>query len=256
MPLFSSFTSLFRRLPAEAIPALQAGRRIYAVGDIHGFADRLESLLGMIVADLAASPSVEAEMVFLGDYIDRGPNSAAVLDRLSRQDVPLAFVALRGNHEALLLDALADPAGMAHWCRSGGDATLASYGIDLERHASRKALTRARTALLERMPDPHRRFLADTALHYVASPYTFVHAGLRPGVPLDRQSVDDLLWIRDEFFRAASQVDGVVVHGHTPRPQPENEPHRINVDTGVFKFGTLTCVVLEGADRRFLSTPN
>ncbi len=208
----------------------------------------------MIVADLAASPSVEAEMVFLGDYIDRGPNSAAVLDRLSRQDVPLAFVALRGNHVALLLDALADPAGMAHWCRSGGDATLASYGIDLERHASRKALTRARASLLERMPDPHRRFLADTALHYVASPYTFVHAGLRPGVPLDRQSVDDLLWIRDEFFRAASQVDGVVVHGHTPRPQPENEPHRINVDTGVFKYGTLTCVVLEGADRRFLST--
>ena len=126
MPLLSSFLSLFRRSTAEASLALPPGRRIYAVGDIHGFADRLEALLGMIVADLAASPPVRAEAVFLGDYIDRGPQSAAVLDRLARRDVPLPFVALRGNHEALLLDALADPAGMAHWCRSGGDATLAS----------------------------------------------------------------------------------------------------------------------------------
>ena len=96
--------------------------------------------------------------------------------------------------------------------------------------------------------------MAQTALHHVAGPYTFVHAGLRPGVPLEQQSVDDLLWIRDEFFRAASAMDGVVVHGHTPRQRPENEAHRINVDTGVFKYGTLTCVVLEGARRRFLST--
>ena len=104
------------------------------------------------------------------------------------------------------------------------------------------------------MPELHRRFLGDTALHHVAGPYTFVHAGLRPGVPLGRQSVDDLLWIRDEFFRAAHSIEGVVVHGHTPRHRPENEPHRINVDTGVFKYGALTCVVLEGADRRFLSS--
>ncbi len=255
MSRLSDFLSLFRRSAANAPPELQPGRRIYAVGDIHGFADRLDALLGLIVADLAATPPVQAEAVFLGDYIDRGPNSAAVLDRLARGDLPVPFVALRGNHEALLLDALADPAGMAHWCRSGGDATLASYGIDLVRHAGRKDLLRARAALLERMPLDHRRFVAETVLYYEASPYTFVHAGLRPGVPLDRQSVDDLLWIRDEFFRAAPSIEGVVVHGHTPRRRPENEPHRINVDTGVFKYGTLTCVVLEGADRRFISTP-
>ena len=250
----AAFLSLFRRSRAEAYPALPAGRRIYAIGDIHGFADRLEALLGLIVADMAASAPVQAEAVFLGDYIDRGPNSAAVLDRLARRDVPLPFVALRGNHEALLLDALADPAGMAHWCRSGGNATLASYGIDLEQHASRKIVMRARDALLEHMPEQHRRFLAATTLHHVARPYTFVHAGLKPGVPLDQQSVDDLLWIRDEFFRAPPGIAGIVVHGHTPRHRPENEPHRINVDTGVFKYGTLTCVVLEGTERRFLST--
>ncbi len=250
----SSFLSLFRRSPPRAVPTLSAGRRIFAIGDIHGFADRLDILLGMIIADLAASPPVEAEIVFLGDYIDRGPNSAAVLDRLARRDVPLPFVALRGNHEALLLEALADPAGMAHWCRSGGDATLASYGIELSPQAGGKALARARKALLERLPEQHRRFLAHTAFHHVAGPYTFVHAGLRPGVPLDQQSEDDLLWIRDAFFRSAHSIDGVVVHGHTPRPRPENETHRINVDTGVFKYGVLTCAVLEGAERRFLST--
>ena len=228
--------------------------RTIAIGDIHGFADRLDALLRIIVEDVATSSAVSADAVFLGDYIDRGPESAAVLDRLARQDVPLPFVALRGNHEALLLGALADPAGMPHWCRSGGDTTLASYGIDLPRHARGKALTRAPQALLELMPQQHRGFLAQTALHYVAGPYTFVHAGLRPGVPLDRQDVEDLLWIRDEFFRAAPSFDGVVVHGHTPRHRPENEVHRINVDTGVFKYGTLTCVVLEGAERRFLST--
>ena len=197
---------------------------------------------------------MQADAVFLGDYIDRGPDSAAVLDRLARGDVPLPFVALRGNHEALLLDALADPAGMAHWCRSGGDATLASYGIEVERQSSRRTLARAREALLERMPESHHRFLAETALHHVVGPYTFVHAGLRPGLPLAEQSVDDLLWIRDEFFRAPLAIAGVVVHGHTPRHRPENEPHRINVDTGVFKYGTLTCVALEGTERRFLST--
>ena len=250
----SSFLSLFRRSPPRAVPTLSAGRRIIAIGDIQGFADRLDILLGMIIADLAASPPVEAEIVFLGDYIDRGPNSAAVLDRLARRDVPLPFVALRGNHEALLLEALADPAGMAHWCRSGGDATLASYGIELSPQAGGKALSRARKALLERLPEQHRRFLAHTAFHHVAGPYTFVHAGLRPGVPLDQQSEDDLLWIRDAFFRSAHSIDGVVVHGHTPRPRPENETHRINVDTGVFKYGVLTCAVLEGAERRFLST--
>ena len=195
----SSFLSLFRRSPPRAVPTLSAGRRIIAIGDIQGFADRLDILLGMIIADLAASPPVEAEIVFLGDYIDRGPNSAAVLDRLARRDVPLPFVALRGNHEALLLEALADPAGMAHWCRSGGDATLASYGIELSPQAGGKALARARKALLERLPEQHRRFLAHTAFHHVAGPYTFVHAGLRPGVPLDQQSEDDLLWIRDAF---------------------------------------------------------
>ena len=252
--ILSSFLSVFRRSPPDASPALSAGRRIYAIGDIHGFADRLDALLGLIVADLDVSTPVEAEAVFLGDYIDRGPASAAVLDRLARCDVPLSFVALRGNHEALLLGALADPAGMAHWCRSGGDATLASYGIELPRHASAKALIRARDALLERMPEQHRRFLADTALHHVVGPYTFVHAGLRPGVALDQQREDDLLWIRDAFFRSAHKIEGVVVHGHTPCLLPENEDHRINVDTGVFKYGTLTCVVLEGAERRFLST--
>ena len=257
MSPLSHFLSLFRRQPStktSGAPSLRPGRRIYAVGDIHGFADRLDALLGLIVADLAASSPVEAEAVFLGDYIDRGPDSAAVLDRLARRDVPLPFVALRGNHEALLLEALADPAGMAHWCRSGGNATLASYGIETAPNARGKPLSRAREALLERMPGLHRRFLADTDLHYVAGPYTFVHAGLRPGVPLDQQSEDDLLWIRDAFFRSAHTIDGVVVHGHTPRPRPENETHRINVDTGVFKYGILTCVVLEGAERRFLST--
>jgi serine/threonine protein phosphatase 1 len=254
MNLLSGFRSLFRRASGRGTPALPAGRRIYAVGDIHGFPDRLDDLLGRIERDLAGALPKRAEIVFLGDYIDHGPGSAAVIDRLARHDAPCPIVTLRGNHEAMMLDALSDPNAMETWCGAGGDATLRSYGVDPAKPGRRKGWAKARAALLERLPDRHRAFLDGTLLHHTVGSFTFVHAGLRPGVPLERQSPEDLLWIRKEFFGAADSFEGVVVHGHTPCRRPENEPHRINVDTGVFKYGMLTCAVLEGTERRFLST--
>jgi serine/threonine protein phosphatase 1 len=250
----SGFLSLFRSAPTGGVAALPAGRRIYAVGDIHGYPDRLDDLMGRIERDLARSRPDRTEIVFVGDYIDRGPGSATVIDRLARRDAPCPIVTLRGNHEAMMLDALADPDAMDHWCGSGGDATLRSYGVDVAKLHRRGGYAEARAALIERLPDPHRAFLDDTSLHYTVGRFTFVHAGLRPGVPLAGQNPDDLLWIREEFFDAADRFEGVVVHGHTPCRRPENEPHRINVDTGVFKYGVLTCAVLEGIERRFLST--
>ena len=177
-----------------------------------------------------------------------------MIERLARGDFPVPFEALRGNHEDLMLRALARPDAMPDWCACGGIETLRSYGIDLGKDASRKRPGKLHRQLLEALPPSHRDFLESTRLSEVVGDYFFVHAGARPGVPLDRQDEADLLWIRDACYGAPDRFDKVLVHGHTPRRRPENLPGRINVDTGAFKWGVLSCVALEGQERRFLST--
>lgn len=233
--------------------ALPEGMRIYAIGDIHGFASLLGRMSDLIAADLEQRPPQQALAVFLGDYIDRGPSSFDVVDRLARGDFPVPFQSLRGNHEDLMLRALALPEGMPDWCQCGGLETLRSYGVDCEDDPSFKAMGKLRRRLLERFPDTHRAFLETTRLSFMAGDYFFVHAGARPGVALDRQDEADLMWIRDECYRSAFDFGKVLVHGHTPRRRPENLPNRINVDTGAFKWGVLSCVALERRERRFLA---
>lgn len=226
------------------------GVRIYAVGDIHGRADLLDRLMMSIAEEAPAN----AQLVFLGDYLDRGPDSRGVVDRLIalRNERP-DTIFLKGNHEAVFLDFLADPADYEDWLHWGGAETLESYGV--ERPWARPAEDLA-SEMLERLPPGHLAFLRRLDLFCALGDYLFVHAGIKPGVPLDRQDERDLLWIRGEFHNAPAKTrpDRVVVHGHQPTSKPVDAGWRIGVDTGACFSDKLTAAVLEGESRRFLST--
>lgn len=247
-----SFARMFspeKRKPA----ALPPGLRIYAIGDVHGRLDLLESLARRIEADLKDAPAL-AFTIFLGDYVDRGPDSAGVVDRLARRDFPTEFLALRGNHEEVMLDFLDKPAILENWRNYGGLETLHSYGIDVLPAMRGLGYEGMRDRLLERLPRSHEEFLRETAYYTTSGDYFFCHAGVRPGTPLDEQTPRDLLWIREEFLAFRGGWDRVIVHGHTPVDEPELLESRINVDTGAFASSILTAVVLEGSERRILST--
>ena len=246
---FTRMFSLERRQPAS----LPEGLRIYAVGDVHGRLDLLETLARRIEADLRNSPAL-AVTVFLGDYVDRGPDSAGVLDRLARGDFPTEFLALRGNHEEVMLGFLENPDILESWRNYGGLETLHSYGIDVLPALRGMGYQEMRDSLLERLPTSHLNFLRETAHSTTFGDYFFCHAGARPGTPLDQQTPRDLLWIREEFLEFRGAWDRVVVHGHTPVDEPELLATRINVDTGAFASSILTAVALEGSERRIIST--
>ncbi|MFL1462890.1 metallophosphoesterase [Roseococcus sp. DSY-14] len=226
--------------PAPA--ALEPGHRLYAIGDAHGCAERLRALHRAVRDDLRARPCAQATLVHLGDLIDRGPDSAGCLDAALGFDA-CPSLSLRGNHEDTALLALAGEGyACADWLDTGGRAALRSWGVsDLSPRATWAA----------GVPLRHRDYMAGMALHHRAGPYLFVHAGIRPGVPLEEQSRDDLLRIRRAFLDSEADHGCVVVHGHTPTRdrRPELRPNRINLDTGaVFEGGQLTLAVFE-ADR-------
>lgn len=246
-----------RRTPEDARPQAKApaGARIYAVGDIHGRSDLLDRMHDMIRADARDARSAAKIVVYLGDYVDRGDDSRGVVDRLIAR--PLAgfrAVALRGNHEAFLLRFLEDPEVGPAWIANGGDATLYSYGVDWRQALLDGDLAGVSEALRGALPADHLAFFQELALSDVEGDYLFVHAGIRPGVALDAQSPDDLMWIRSEFLDSPIDHGRVVVHGHTISDRPEVRDNRIGIDTGAFATGRLTCVVLEGANRRVLQT--
>lgn len=221
------------------------GRRVYAVGDVHGSLDQLRALHAAIAEDLQARPARSAVVVHLGDYIDHGPDSAGVLSLLIRAtDIPHArIVTLLGEHERMLLDALdGDRAAATDWLWSGGKATLESWGLDAE--LPREQWSSA-------IPTEHVAFLRQLVLSHREGEYLFVHAGIRPGVPLARQSRDDLLGIRQPFLWSEQDFGVVVVHGHSTGPAPVTRANRIGLDTGAGLGGKLSCVVLE-ADRMAL----
>lgn len=227
------------------------GMRLYAIGDVHGCDDLLTEVHDRIAADLAAGPVADYRIIHVGDYGDRGPNSAAVIERLARLGASDSrVVCLLGNHDEMLTGFLADPLGYGEiFVGNGGGETLRSYGVTAA--AGRDAVSWSR-ALAEAMPTEHRVFLGGLRLFARFGDYFFCHAGIRPGVPLDRQSAEDLTWIREEFLWDGRDHGVVVIHGHTPASTPEVRPNRINVDTGAVYGGPLTCLALEGTEHRFL----
>lgn len=234
------------------------GRRIYAVGDVHGRLDLFEELLDRIAIDNAASGPAAAEIVLLGDYIDRGPHSAQLLDRIA-EGPPDGFdwVTLRGNHEQAFLDVLEQredsPRRLAIWLANGGREALRSYGL-----ASIIAYSDDFDAILAalRMVVPQRHYdvLNGLRLQHRAGDYFFVHAGVRPDVGLDEQAEADLLWIREPFLGSRQDHGAIIVHGHSISAEVEDCGNRIGIDTGAYATGRLTALVLEGASRRYLST--
>jgi diadenosine tetraphosphatase ApaH/serine/threonine PP2A family protein phosphatase len=231
-------------------PQLPAGRRIYAIGDVHGRADLLEMMHRRIAADLELNPIANPLLICLGDYVDRGPDSAGVLDLLL-EEAPAGMkrIALMGNHEALMLRFLVDESVAPVWLANGGDATLESYGID-----PLDSYERARRQLDRLIPRPHRALLESLALSHSEGDYFFVHAGVKPGLALDQQRQEDMLWIRGEFLHSDADHGKIVVHGHSITAEPEIRPNRIGIDTGAYASGRLTCLVLEDRKRRFFVT--
>jgi serine/threonine protein phosphatase 1 len=238
-----------RRPPPEA----PAGKRIYAVGDIHGRSDLLADIHRAIRED-ARGFAGELVCVYVGDYIDRGPDSRGVIESLAAR--PLAGCRshfLMGNHEDIMLRFLADATVAPVWIMNGGGTTLDSYGVEW-RDSAADGFAAAQAALRRNLPDPHLRFLRALEPCHEEGGYLFVHAGIRPGRPVERQDPHDLMWIRDEFLYSTADHGHVVVHGHTIAEEPQLLDNRIGIDTGAYATGRLTCLVLEGAERRILQT--
>ena len=228
------------------------GTRVYCVGDIHGRDDLLREMAERVGADMEASSFDHAVTVFLGDYVDRGLGSMRVVEQLASGEWPTSIIALAGNHEDLLMAFLEDEGVLAAWRSLGGLETLHSYGVDVGPAMAGRDFGAVQAAFAARFPESHRHFLERLEISTYIGDYFFCHAGVRPGVPLDRQNRDDLLNIRDPFLSSEAEHGKLVVHGHTPSVAPEIRPNRIGIDTAAYATGRLTCLVLEKDQRRFL----
>jgi serine/threonine protein phosphatase 1 len=228
------------------------GVSIYAIGDVHGRSDLLDRLFSRIDDDLVANPVRRPIHVFLGDYIDRGPDSCGVLDRLIQRAETHEAVFLKGNHELFLHQFLREPATLAQWRQYGGLDTLMSYGVASKFNADADELSAIAERLGRALPMRHRHFLSRLLNSYSCGDFFFAHAGVRPNVALDQQREQDLLWIRDEFLNYQYDFGKIVVHGHTPVDEPDIRPNRINIDTGAYATGKLTCLILEQDKRWFI----
>jgi serine/threonine protein phosphatase 1 len=241
-----------RAAVAESVPE---GTLVYAIGDVHGRLDLLQDLLGLISDDATGRDPVDMRVVLLGDLIDRGPHSHGVIEYLSTLvwDPALpSFIA--GNHEEMMLAALdGNLETMRFWMRNGGEETMLSYGVTramIERGDAHATMN----AFAALVPPHHLKFLRQMVDHVAIGDYLFVHAGIRPGVPLEKQKTSDLRWIRDSFLDHIGSHGAVVVHGHTIFDRVDEQPNRIGIDTGAYASGTLTALALSGQERWYLST--
>jgi serine/threonine protein phosphatase 1 len=256
LPRAMSVRSLFK-FASRAQPracAVPDGRRIYAIGDIHGRLDLLDALLDMIDADDRARRPAASELIFLGDLVDRGPESAGVVERLMTLAGTRPVRFLMGNHEEVFLRALeGDPKALRFLIRIGGRETLLSYGVS---ESDYRGLDYEELLALaqSKVPAAHRAFLSSFEKWIEVGDYLFVHAGLRPGVAVEDQSTSDLCWIREDFLSHRDSFGKMVVHGHSISEDIDERPNRIGIDTGAFASGRLTAIGLEGGERWYLST--
>ena len=250
-------TRLFgQRADSTAIFATPPSTRVYAIGDIHGRADLLRRLREMIAADAADADCARKLVVYVGDYVDRGQASSDVIDILLDEPLPdIEAVHLKGNHEDFMLEFLADYMVGPLWFMNGGDATLRSYGVGNPDVGDRdRRLQLLQAELQRKLPQRHLDFLRSLDLYHTEGDYLFVHAGIRPGLAIDQQKSEDLLWIRDDFLRSNADHGLCVVHGHTITRAVSIGSNRIGIDTGAYATDTLSCVVLEDRTRRLLQT--
>lgn len=250
--------SLIRSLlMPDRLPSVPAGICVYAIGDIHGRADLLTAMMTMIRSDIETRRVRRPVIVFLGDYIDRGPQSSNVIDQLIaiEQSDAMESHFLMGNHEEVFLRVLkGDKELFGNWLRFGGRECLASYGLDGDAMAKLGPMEIV-TRMKEAIPRRHRQFLAELADTVRVGDYLFVHAGLRPNLALEAQSQQDLRWIRSPFLEDDAADHGyLVVHGHSMRSEVDRRANRIGIDTGAYHSGRLTGLVLDGVTQTFLQT--
>lgn len=234
------------------------GMRLYAIGDVHGRHDLLAAMHRRIESELEHAPGSDWRIIHLGDYVDRGPDSRSVIDFLieTRKRDPRNIM-LAGNHDIGMLEFLAEAEPDGLFVNYGGVQTAQSYGVDLlgdgHWYGKAQAIARGHMALVKAVPHSHIDFLQSLTFSATFGDFFFCHAGIRPGVPLDRQNQQDLIWIRDAFHDHPGLFSKVIVHGHTPVPEAEVKANRVNVDTLAWKSGTLSALAVNGGDKRILA---
>jgi serine/threonine protein phosphatase 1 len=251
--MISSLRKLFGAQPAQPGPSVPEGERVYAVGDVHGRADLFAALVEAIDADDAARGPARTTVVLLGDLVDRGPDSAGVIALARAWGERRTVRLIAGNHEEMFLDSFDKREVLRHFLRYGGRETLLSYPIDPSAY-TRADLAECRALARAAVPAQDLAFIGSFEDSIVLGDYLFVHAGIRPGVPLEEQRTGDLRWIRETFLNHAESFGPVVVHGHTIYDQPELRANRIGIDTGAYASGRLTALGLENGERWLIET--
>lgn len=248
---------IFRSGRAARSISVPQDYRVYAIGDIHGRADLLQKLHELILDDAAdAGRDAKKFAIYLGDYVDRGLQSKEVIDILLDSSLPdFETVYLKGNHDDQFLEFMDDTGAGEDWLKIGGDATVYSYGVRIPQDvAPAMRLMFIQRELRNSVPKSHMEFLSKLELTKEIGDYFFVHAGINPARPLNKQIPEDLLWIRNEFLDSEVNFGKVVVHGHSMTRELDIRDNRIGIDTGAYISNKLTCLVLEGSTKRFLST--
>jgi serine/threonine protein phosphatase 1 len=249
--MLKTLRRLFAHDENAAVAAVPSGQRVYAVGDVHGRLDLFEALIAAIEADDAAAGPADTTVILLGDLVDRGPNSAGVVARARTWQRQRRVRILAGNHEEMFLASFESAGTLKHFLRFGGKETVLSYGIERETY-QQASVEEVQAMMHERVPREDRDFLASFEDMIAIGDYLFVHAGIAPGVPLEKQRTQELRWIREPFLSHAEPHGVVVVHGHTIAAEPQDRGNRIGIDTGAYESGRLTALVLEGTSRRYL----
>ena len=249
--MFAALRQIFGSRAEPVRTAVPRGTRYYVVGDVHGRDDLFAALAEAIEADDCVATPAQTTVVLLGDLVDRGPDSAGVVERAMQWQAKRNVVLLAGNHEEMFLDAFHDEGVLRHFLRHGGRQTVLSYGITRDRYdmATHEAL---QSLMAEAVPPAHRKFLAAAQDYLIAGDYLFVHAGIAPDVPLEQQQRHHLRWIREPFLDHGELHEHLVVHGHTITEGVDVRPNRLGIDTGAYRSGRLTALVLEGESRRLL----
>jgi serine/threonine protein phosphatase 1 len=251
--MFEALRSLLgsRPRPVSRAPAVPEGTRYYAIGDIHGRLDLYEAAIGAIEDEIGGAPGIEAHIVLLGDLVDRGPDSAGVIERTRQWQKTRNVRVLAGNHEQMFLDSFEKPEILRHFFKHGGRETILSYGLSTRQFGA-MTLEELFEAVPQIVPQQDLDYIRSFEECIVAGDYLFVHAGIDPALPIDQQSRKDMLWIRDRFLNYEGPLEKVVVHGHTIFDKVMDCGNRIGIDTGAFRSGVLTVLVLEADQRRIL----